>query len=196
MPASCRSPTCRHWGNQDYCHDLERLSFGDRHPVLAEGRVVSAQTPGAGGGLRAAAEFVSRINPDATIWASTPVWDHQLEFFDKAGLPVRRYRYYDTVNSVLQFDEMLQDLEGMRRDDVLLLHGCCHNPTGEDLRPEHWQAVAEVANRRGAIPLVDVAYQGFGDGIEEDVTGLRIIAGAVPQMILAVSSSKSFRHLP
>ena len=102
------------------------------------------------------------------------------------------YRYYDQFRSVLQFDEMLEDLKGLRRDDLLLLHGCCHNPTGQDLDLDQWQAVTELVLERGAIPFVDVAYQGFGQGIEEDVAGVRLMASQVPQMMLAVSSSKTF----
>lgn len=188
LPKSYISPL----GNADYCRDIERLVLGADHPVLTEGRIVSAQTPGAGSALRAGAELVHSLSPDSAVWASRPVWDHQLQFFDKAGIEVRSYRYYDQRNSVLDFDGMLEDLASMKPDDILLLHGCCHNPTGQDLNQDQWRALADVVNRTGAVPFVDVAYQGFGEGIDEDVAGLQLIAAAVPQLLLTVSSSKSF----
>jgi aspartate aminotransferase len=188
LPKSYMSPL----GNQDYCRDIERLVLGEAHPVLRDGRVVSAQSPGAGSALRAAAELVHSLVPDAVLWASQPVWDHQLEFFATAGMPVRRYRYYDQQSATLDINGMLEDLRAMKPNDLLLLHGCCHNPTGQDLTLEQWRAVCEVVNETGAVPFVDVAYQGFGKGIDEDVAGVRLMAETVPQMLLAVSSSKSF----
>jgi aspartate aminotransferase len=188
LPKSYMSPL----GNLDYCADIEELALGSDHPILRDSRIVSAQTPGAGSALRAGAELVHSISPQARVWASQPVWGHQLEFFDKAGVGLQSYRYYDQLNSTLQFDDMLADLRAMQKDDLLLLHGCCHNPTGQDLNDEQWLAVADVVNETGAVPFVDVAYQGFGKGIDEDVAGLRMFAEQVPQMLLTVSSSKSF----
>ena len=188
LPKSYMSPL----GNADYCRDVEKLVLGADHPVLADARIVSAQTPGAGSALRVGAELVHRIAPDASVWVSEPLWGHQLEFFSEAGMPHRTYRYYDQLARRLCFDEMLDDLAAMRANDLLLLHGCCHNPTGQDLDPEQWQAIADVVNHTGALPFVDIAYQGFGSGIEEDVAGLRALAAQVPQLLLTVSSSKSF----
>ena len=188
LPKSYLSPL----GNAAYCECIERLALGVEHPVLREQRIISAQTPGAGSALRAGAEFVVSLNPDSTLWASRPVWSHQLEFFDRAGMMIRDYRYYDQQKAGLDFNGMLEDLAGMRPDDMLLVHGCCHNPTGQDLTIEQWQRLAETVNDTGAIPFVDIAYQGFGEGIEEDVAGVRAFAKLVPQMLLTVSSSKSF----
>ncbi|MGI9262750.1 MAG: aromatic amino acid transaminase [Woeseiaceae bacterium] len=188
LPKSYMSPL----GNQAYCADIEVLALGAEHPVLQGGRIVSAQTPGAGSALRAGAEFIHSLSPDSALWASQPVWTHQLEFFDKAGMALCSYRYYDQQNAVLDFDGMLEDLRGMQENDVLLLHGCCHNPTGQDLTVAQWQELAVVVNETGAVPFVDIAYQGFGEGIEEDVAGVRQFAKLVPQMLLTVSSSKSF----
>ena len=179
-------------GNLDYCRAVERLILGLEHPVLEQGVVVSAQTPGAGSALRVGAELARTLSRESRVWVSEPVWPHQLEFFEQAGMKVTTYRYYDRFGSAMQFDGMLEDLNGMRRDDLLLLHGCCHNPTGQDLDPDQWRAVAELASEKGAVPFVDVAYQGFGRGIEEDVAGVRLMAAQVPQMLLAVSSSKTF----
>jgi len=179
-------------GNTAYCKDIEKLALGSEHPVLRDGRIISAQTPGAGSALRAGAEFVNQLNPESMLWASQPVWGHQLEFFEKVGMKIHRYRYYDQQNSLLDFDGMLEDLRGMQRNDLLLIHACCHNPTGEDLSLQQWQELADLVIHTGALPFVDVAYQGFGEGIEEDVAGLRLFAQRVPQMLLTVSSSKSF----
>lgn len=188
LPKSYMSPL----GNAEYCRSVEWLALGEDHPVLNDGRIVSAQTPGAGAALRAAAEFVHGLSPESAVWVSEPVWGHQLEFFEKAGMAIRTYRYYDQQRACLDIDGMLRDLKSMRRNDLLLLHGCCHNPTGQDLTPEQWQAVSDVAVDTSATPFVDVAYQGFGEGIEEDVAGLRLIAARVPEMLFTVSSSKSF----
>ena len=142
--------------------------------------------------MRAAAEFVHSLSPESAVWASEPVWGHQLEFFTKAGMSLRSYRYYDQRKAALDFSGMVEDLRAMRPNDLLLLHGCCHNPTGQDLTLEQWRDVSDICCETGAIPFVDVAYQGFGEGIDEDVAGLRLMAESVPQMLLTVSSSKSF----
>jgi len=177
-------------GNMDYCADLERSIFGVDHEALQ--RIVSAQTPGAGAALRGAAEFVQSLSPKATVWFGSPCWGHQIEFFERAGLSVKQYRYYNRAASKLDFNGMLEDLGALQEDDVLLLHGCCHNPTGEDLSLSQWQRIAEVVREKRVVPLVDIAYQGFGSGIDEDVAGFRLLAGQVPQLILTVSSSKTF----
>jgi aspartate aminotransferase len=188
LPKSYLSPL----GNAAYCEDIEKLALGADHPILIEKRIVSAQTPGAGSALRAGAELVNSLSPESALWASQPIWGHQLEFFDKVGMDIHSYRYYDQQNSVLDFDGMLEDLQGMRPDDLLLVHGCCHNPTGQDLNLQQWQQLADVVIQTGALPFLDVAYQGFGEGIEEDVAGIRLFAERVPQLLLTVSSSKSF----
>jgi aspartate/tyrosine/aromatic aminotransferase len=177
-------------GNMAYCADVERSVFGADHEVLQ--RIVSAQTPGAGAGLRGAAEFVKSLSPEARVWFGSPCWGHQIEFFEQAGLRIKQYRYYNRVEGELDFSGMLEDLSALQKDDVLLLHGCCHNPTGEDLSLAQWQTIAEVIKEKQVVPLVDIAYQGFGGGIEEDVAGVRLLAAQVPQLILTVSSSKSF----
>jgi len=179
-------------GNMAYCRQVSALVLGHDHARLQGVSPVMAQTPGAGGSLRMAAEVIKQLRPGSRIWFPDPVWLHQIDFFRNAGLEIRHYRYYDVETGALQVDAMLEDLAAMRRDDVLILHGSCHNPTGEDPPLWLWQQLSDLALRTGAIPLVDLAYQGFGDGIEADVAGLRLMAAAVPQMILVVSSSKSF----
>ena len=179
-------------GNLDYCRAVERLVLGPDYAAPGNGQLISTQSGGAGSALRLGAELVRSLSPQSRVWVSNPVWPHQLEFFEQAGMQVLTYRYYDQYGSVPQFDEMLDDLKGLRRDDLLLLHGCCHNPTGQDLELDQWQALSELVTEKRAVPFVDVAYQGFGRGIEDDVAGVRLMARQVPQMLLAVSSSKSF----
>lgn len=188
LPKSYMTP----FGNLAYCRDIERLVLGKDHAVIEQDRIVSAQTPGAGCALRLGSEIVHDLSPASKVWASTPVWFHQLEFFEKAGLEVVHYRYYDREKSRPQFDGMLEDLGKMRAGDILLLHGCCHNPTGHDLSLAEWKALTDLVLATGAVPFLDVAYQGFGQGIDEDVTGARHMLEQVPQALLTVSSSKSF----
>ena len=179
-------------GNLKYCQLMSQLVLGADHVRLQGAGPVMAQTPGAGGALRVAAELIKQLRPNSRIWFSEPVWQHQIDFFRAAGLEICRYRYYQIESGQLQTEAMLQDLAGMRRDDVLMLHGCCHNPTGEDPPLWLWQQLAGLLHKTGALPRVDLAYQGFGEGIEADVAGLRELAGSVPEMLLVVSSSKSF----
>ncbi len=179
-------------GNMDYCRLMSGLVLGSEHVRLQGAGAVMAQTPGAGGALRIAAELIKQLRPGSRVWFSDPVWLHQMDFFRSAGLEIRRYRYYRVETGELQVDAMLGDLAEMRRDDILVLHGSCHNPTGEDPPLWLWEQLSALLFRIGAIPLVDLAYQGFGGGIEADVEGLRLMAARVPQMFLVVSSSKSF----
>ncbi len=176
-------------GNSLYVERVEKLVLGD---VSRYSSVRSIQTPGAGAGCHVGAAFIKRLSPGSTVWASTPCWLHQAMFFESAGLTVKYYPYYDLRASVDRFEEMLSTLQGMEAGDILLLHGSCHNPTGEDLTPELWQQLGELCAAKGAVPFVDIAYQGFGDGISEDVLGVQAITGRVPEAFVAVSSSKSF----
>ncbi len=179
-------------GNAAYCREVLKLTLGEQHPLLRDGSLVCAQTPGAGGALRTAAELVKEINANSRAWFSDPVWPHQMDFFLGAGMQIQRYRYYDLKTTERLDEAMIDDLRQMQAGDILVLHGSCHNPTGEDPDINQWQRLTQVVLDTGAIPLVDVAYQGFGDGVEEDVAGLRLMAAQVPEIILAVSSSKSF----
>jgi len=179
-------------GNARYCRATEKLVLGESHAALASGRVVTIQTPGAGGGLRVAAELIKLMENRPTVWLSEPTWSHQRLVMDAAGLQIAEYPYYDRAAQVLRFDEMIATLSRARRGDVILLHGCCHNPTGEDLTADQWRTLAETMAQTGLIPFVDLVYQGFGDGIEADAYGTRLLAGSVSEMILVTSSSKSF----
>ena len=179
-------------GNAHYLALMERLVLGADHEALRDRRIFSTQTPGAGGGLRCAAEFIKQASPGARIWVPRPTWDHQLLIFEYAGLTIFEHGYYDPQDHRLRFDTMMDDLKQARPGDVLLLHGCCHNPTGADLSLDQWSAIAHMAVARGIVPFVDLVYQGLGEGLEGDVEGLRLLARSVPEMLLVSSSSKSF----
>lgn len=155
-------------------------------------RAVTLQMPGGCGALRAGAELVRRARPEAVIWVSDPTWANHIPLLGNARLQIKPYPYYDAASKNLQFDRMMSVLAQAEPGDVLLLHGCCHNPCGADLSDDQWAAVAELVLRRGLVPFVDVAYQGFGDGLDEDVGGLRKLLAVVPEMLVASSFSKNF----
>lgn len=171
---------------------IQRLVFGAGHSVLAESRATTVLTPGGCGALRVGAELLKRAAPDTTIWVSDPTWANHIPLLGNAGLRIREYPYYDRQSSSLRFDAMLAALAQAGTGDVVLLHGCCHNPCGADLDAEQWRAVAELAERRGLLPFVDLAYQGLGDGLDADAAGLRLLAERVPELLVASSCSKNF----
>ena len=165
------------------------LALGDAVP---RERLSGAQTPGGTGAIRQLCELVKRSNPSATVWHSDPTWPNHPAILAYLGIPARTYRYFDAETKGVDFAGMMADLAGMKPGDVLLLHGCCHNPTGANLTLDEWREVTDFVRKAGVIPFVDLAYQGFGDGLAEDVEGLRHMAGAVPEMMLAASCSKNF----
>jgi aromatic-amino-acid transaminase len=142
--------------------------------------------------VRQALELVRLARPGATVWVSAPTWPNHVSILETMGMSWRFYRYLDAAAGTLDPAGMLEDLAGMAPGDVLLLHGCCHNPTGVDPEAEDWRAIARLAAERGALPMVDLAYLGLGEGIEADAAGLRHLVAAVPEALLAVSGSKSF----
>ncbi|MEL0640382.1 amino acid aminotransferase [Pseudoalteromonas aliena] len=178
-------------GNLDYCQKMEQLLLGEHQALLAN-RVRTAQAPGGTGALRVAAEFIKRCNADATVWVTNPTWANHISLFEAAGLTVKEYPYYDYENKDLLFDEMINTLKQVPKGDVVLVHACCHNPSGMDLNETQWNTVAELAKEVGFTPLVDIAYQGFGASLEEDARGLRILADAVEELIICSSCSKNF----
>lgn len=171
---------------------ISKLVFGADHPALADGRIVSAQTPGGCGALRMGAEFLRGCNSESRVWVSTPTWANHVPLLGGAGLEIVEYPYYDYDNKSLQFDAMLAALEGAKVGDFVLIHGCCHNPSGADLSRAQWDAVADLIERKGLIPFVDMAYQGLGSGIDEDAYGVRMLAARMPEMLVATSCSKNF----
>ncbi|MBE9399407.1 aspartate/tyrosine/aromatic aminotransferase [Pontibacterium sp. N1Y112] len=169
-----------------------QLVFGAEHPALNDGRVISAQTPGGCGALRMGAEFLRGCSSESRVWVSTPTWANHIPLLGGAGLDIVEYPYYDYANKAIQFDAMLQALESARQGDFILLHGCCHNPSGADLNREQWDAVADLLERKGLIPFVDMAYQGLGSGLDDDAYGVRMLAARMPEMLVATSCSKNF----
>ncbi len=179
-------------GFADFNSAVQKLILGADHPALATDRVRSVMSPGGCGALRVGAEFINRCKPGATIWVSKPTWANHVPLLGSAGLKIAEYPYYNGATHSVDFDAMLKALEDAARGDLLLLHGCCHNPTGADLNPKQWEAVAELAARKGLVPFVDLAYQGLGEGLDEDAHGPRVLAGVVPELLLAYSCSKNF----
>ncbi len=171
---------------------VQELLFGEEHPIVREGRAVTVQAPGGTGALRVAADFVAKVRPGARIWVSEPTWPNHPGVFRSAGLEICAYPYFDKARNDLDFAGMVAALEQAPAGDLLLLHGCCHNPTGIDLTAEQWRRVAEVVAARGLLPLIDFAYQGFGDGLREDAAGVLLLADAVPELLIASSYSKNF----
>ncbi|QBF84669.1 aspartate/tyrosine/aromatic aminotransferase [Shewanella maritima] len=179
-------------GSEQFNQLMSQLAFGSDHSALLADRVRTVSTPGGTGALRVAAEFIKQCNPDATIWVSDPTWANHTGLFEAAGLTVKTYPYYDYDSKTLKFEQMTNALKQVSKDDVVLLHACCHNPSGMDLTNAQWDEVIAIATQQGFTPLIDMAYQGFGDGIDEDAYGVRKMAQAVENMILCSSCSKNF----
>lgn len=170
---------------------IAQLVLGDDAPLLAARRAGATQTPGGTGALRLAAEFIRQCLPGRGIWLSDPTWPIHETLFASAGLKVSHYPYVGADNG-LNVTGMLAALESVPTGDVVLLHACCHNPTGFDLSKQDWQAVLEVVKRRELLPLIDFAYQGFGDGLEQDAWAVRLFAQALPELLVTSSCSKNF----
>ncbi|PKI07078.1 aromatic amino acid aminotransferase [Shewanella sp. 11B5] len=179
-------------GVQAYNQVVQELLFGADSQIISDKRAVTAQAPGGTGALRVASEFLVRNTKSTTIWVSNPTWANHQNIFETAGLTVKEYRYYKAETHDMDFDSMLVDLANANAGDVVLLHGCCHNPTGIDLSIEQWKLVAKVCLEKSLLPLFDFAYQGFGAGIDEDAQGLRAVAAVVPELLIANSFSKNF----
>ncbi len=169
-----------------------QLLLGEGHQALREERAISVQTAGGCGALRVAAGMLQRCRENIKIWVSTPTWANHIPLLGSAGLELVEYPYYNAQQHKIDFDAMITSLATVEAGDLVLLHGCCHNPSGADLSPEQWQAVAKVLLERGATPFIDIAYQGLGDGLDEDAYGLRYLAEHCPEVIIATSCSKNF----
>jgi aspartate/tyrosine/aromatic aminotransferase len=179
-------------GLPEFTAAVQQLVFGAGHPILAEKRATTVQTPGGTAALRVAGDFIKRANPNARIWVSSPTWPNHPPLFCAAGLNVETYPYFDPASNCVDFDAMRAGLERVGQGDVVLLHGSCHNPTGADLAPGQWQHVAALLERKGVVPLIDFAYQGFGRGLGEDAQGVRILLDRLPESMIATSYSKNF----
>ncbi|KPN75847.1 aspartate/tyrosine/aromatic aminotransferase [Shewanella sp. LC6] len=171
---------------------MTQLAFGSDHSAIIANRIRTVSTPGGTGALRVAGDFIKRCNPNAVLWVSDPTWANHTGLFEAAGITVKTYPYYDYDSKSLKFDEMLAALSQVSPDDVVLFHACCHNPSGMDLTTEQWDKVVALTKEQGFTPLIDMAYQGFGDGVDIDAYGVRKMAAAVDNMILCSSCSKNF----
>ena len=179
-------------GAVDYNETIAKLILGqDLFQSLGKRRV-TVQTPGGCGGLRLAAEFIGKANAEATVWVSDPTWANHKPLIGSAGLKFKSYPYYDHESHSVKFIDMLKILQQVPQGDLVLLHGCCHNPSGADLSPEQWEAVRDVALQQGFNVFIDLAYQGMGTGLEEDVHGVRLLAESLPELIIVSSCSKNF----
>jgi aspartate aminotransferase len=168
------------------------LIFGVENAVLCDDRVRTVQTPGGTGALRIAADLIRAALPQAKVWASDPTWANHLAIFPAASLELLSYPYFDRERSALRFDAMMDALAQRGPDDVVLFHACCHNPCGVSPTPGQWEAITDLAAERGFLPLVDLAYQGFERGIEEDCLSVRLFAEKCPEVMVASSCSKNF----
>ena len=178
-------------GDADFNLGMQKLVLGADSAPLLEGRVGSVQTPGGCGALRIGAELIQAANPGTRVWVSDPTWPVHIPLIGSVGLTFENYRYYDPATHGVNFQGMVEDLKGAKAGEVVLLHGCCHNPSGADLSLEQWGVIADMAETQGFIPFVDTAYQGLGLGLDEDAGGLRLLAARLPEMIIAASCSKN-----
>ena len=176
-------------GDPAFAAAMRDLILGDS---IGADRVAAAATPGGTGAIRQGMELIQYADKGATVWVSTPTWPNHLTIIKYLGVPMQEYRYFDGATRSVDFAGMMQDLAGVKAGDIVLLHGCCHNPTGANLSKEEWQAVADHLTATGAIPFIDIAYQGFGDGLDEDAFGTRLLASQMPEMLIAASCSKNF----
>ncbi len=171
--------------------EVQKLLFGADHEAVTSGRTVTLQTVGSSGGLKVGADFIRRWLPGSEVWVSDPTWDNHRAMFEGAGVAVHSYPYYDPASGGLAFDAMRQTLAGLPPRSIVLLHACCHNPTGVDLTPAQWQALVPLLRERELLPYLDLAYQGYGDGIAEDAHAVRLLAASGLSFFVANSFSKS-----
>jgi aromatic-amino-acid transaminase len=179
-------------GHPAYREAIQHLLFGADHEAVLSGRIATLQTLGGSGALKVGADFLKRYFPQSQVWVSDPTWDNHRAMFEGAGFAVNTYPYYDAATGGLKFDAMLAGIDALPAQSIVLLHACCHNPTGVDLNAAQWDQLVQVLKARQLIPFVDIAYQGFGDGIDEDALALRALASAGVSCFVANSFSKSF----
>ena len=176
-------------GAPEFSQTMIDLVLGDK---FDKNLTASAATPGGTGAVRQAFELGKMANPNLRVFVSDPTWPNHLSILKYLGIPVEPYRYFDAKTRAVDFSSMMTDLENAKEGDLILLHGCCHNPTGANLKAPEWDAVIELLLKSGATPMIDIAYQGFGDGLEEDASGVRKLVKSVPETIIAASCSKNF----
>ena len=171
---------------------VQNLLFGNESPLLAEGRVVTAEALGGTGALKVGADYLKRLLPDATVYISDPSWENHRALFESAGFPVASYPYYDATTRGVNFDAMKACLKTLAAGSIIVLHACCHNPTGADLSKEQWAEIITILRERNLVAFIDMAYQGFADGIAEDAVALNLFAASGLQFFVSSSFSKSF----
>ena len=176
-------------GSELFRDEMRKLLLAD---VVAAERVATLQTPGGTGAIRQVLEAMKILNPEATIWISDPSWPSHMAMARHMGFKTRAYPYFDTATRMVDTAAMLASFEELQVGDLLLLHGCCHNPTGANLDMQTWKDITDLVMKKGVLPFVDIASQGFGDGLAEDVAPLRYMAARVPEMCIAASCSKNF----
>ncbi len=179
-------------GMATYVKAVQELLLGANAAALSEQRVVGVQALGGTGALKIAADFLKRFNSKATVWISNPSWENHRALFESAGFEVKNYAYYDAAAKGLNFNGMIADLEKLPAGDIVVLHACCHNPTGADLTTDQWTRVIDVVKSRGLVPILDIAYQGFAEGLEPDGAVVKRFADVYSPVFIASSFSKSF----
>ncbi|RAI70712.1 aromatic amino acid aminotransferase [Pseudomonas fluorescens] len=175
-----------------YDQAVQKLLFGNDSPLIAAGRVITTQAVGGTGALKIGADFLKQLLPNAVVAISDPSWENHRALFETAGFPVQNYRYYDAATHDVNRTGMLEDLNALPNGSIIVLHACCHNPTGVDLSPADWKNVLEAVKAKGHVPFLDMAYQGFGDGIDEDAAAVRLFAESGLTFFASSSFSKSF----
>ncbi|WP_448092326.1 amino acid aminotransferase [Pseudomonas lini] len=175
-----------------YDQAVQKLLFGNDSPLIAAGRVITTQAVGGTGALKIGADFLKQLLPNAVVAISDPSWENHRALFETAGFPVQNYRYYDAATHDVNRAGLLEDLNALPSGSIVVLHACCHNPTGVDLSPADWKNVLEVVKTKGHVPFLDMAYQGFGDGIDEDAAAVRLFAESDLTFFVSSSFSKSF----
>ena len=178
-------------GREEFNRAAEEMVLGPAHAASRDRRVRTTQTPGGCGALRVGAELIRAAAPAATVHVSDPTWGNHTPLLGSSGLRLERYPYYDPTAHRLRFGDMLEQLDRSAEGDVILIHACCHNPTGADLDPQQWQALAQLLVRRRLVPFLDLAYQGFASDLEADAAGVRLVTSQVPEALIAISFSKN-----
>lgn len=178
-------------GAANYRQAVQHLLFGAEHPAVKEGRIATIQTIGGSGAIKIGADLLKRYFPASEVWVSSPTWDNHRSMFEGAGFKVHDYPYYDASTGGVNFAAMLDTLKSLPAKSIVLLHPCCHNPTGVDLNQEQWLQVIAVAKANQLIPFMDIAYQGFGDGLDEDAFAIRAMTEAGVSFLLSNSFSKN-----
>ena len=174
-------------GDPLYAAEVQKLLFGDKHEVIVSGRAATAHAPGGTGALRVGGDLLKKFYPGAKVWISRPTWANHKGVFTTAGFALAEYAYYDATSRALDFPAMVADLMKIPAGDIVLLHACCHNPSGVDLTPGEWRKVAAIGAEKGWVPFLDFAYQGFGEGLEADRSGIEAFAATGIDFFIASS---------